>query len=340
MNNTKDFNTIKQLRNDLNNIFTEIDMKINALTHIYTDMVKTHVDKNYTLGLDSFYFQNKLIQMEYDNMKTIYNFIDNRIYCEYYKLLKMLYEFINKEIKDKGAVEKILITHKHYPIYKDLEPSKIYDFNITTEINNTINNIIHELKILLNSKKEELDEKKKHSEMGINIDSIIHEQNYTIILLEERIHMFENYLNTFGNHHSKYFSRLTIKVKIMLGIVNEDFHLKQSKSLHLKRKTNNNNNNNNNTNLTLEISNTLQQATSFTENSDSNSISSNNSSEASTPKTSMNNEEENNVRNLIGITDSNKEVESELNTILKHIPESENEKTGLRCSIKQNNVII
>jgi len=339
MNNTKDFNTIKQLRNDLNNIFTEIDMKINALTHIYTDMVKTHVDKNYTLGLDSFYFQNKLIQMEYDNMKTIYNFIDNRIYCEYYKLLKMLYEFINKEIKDKGAVEKILITHKHYPIYKDLEPSKIYDFNITTEINNTINNIIHELKILLNSKKEELGEKKKHSEMGINIDSIIHEQNYTIILLEERIHMFENYLNTFGNHHSKYFSRLTIKVKIMLGIVNEDFHLKQSKSLHLKRKTNNNNNNNN-TNLTLEISNTLQQATSFTENSDSNSISSNNSSEASTPKTSMNNEEENNVRNLIGITDSNKEVESELNTILKHIPESENEKTGLRCSIKQNNVII
>ena len=339
MNNTKDFNTIKQLRNDLNNIFTEIDMKLNALTHIYTDMVKTHVDKNYTLGLDSFYFQNKLIQMEYDNMKTIYNFIDNRIYCEYYKLLKMLYEFINKEIKDKGAVEKILITHKHYPIYKDLEPSKIYDFNITTEINNTINNIIQELKILLNSKKEELDEKKKHSEMGINIDSIIHEQNYTIILLEERIHMFENYLNTFGNHHSKYFSRLTIKVKIMLGIVNEDFHLKQSKSLHLKRKTNNNNNNNN-TNLTLEISNTLQQATSFTENSDSNSISSNNSSEASTPKTSMNNEEENNVRNLIGITDSNKEVESELNTILKHIPESENEKTGLRCSIKQNNVII
>jgi len=338
MNNTKDFNTIKQLRNDLNNIFTEIDMKLNALTHIYTDMVKTHVDKNYTLGLDSFYFQNKLIQMEYDNMKTIYNFIDNRIYCEYYKLLKMLYEFINKEIKDKGAVEKILITHKHYPIYKDLEPSKIYDFNITTEINNTINNIIQELKLLLNSKKEELGEKKKHSEMGINIDSIIHEQNYTIILLEERIHMFENYLNTFGNHHSKYFSRLTIKVKIMLGIVNEDFHLKQSKSLHLKRKTNNNNNNN--TNLTLEISNTLQQATSFTENSDSNSISSNNSSEASTPKTSMNNEEENNVRNLIGITDSNKEVESELNTILKHIPESENEKTGLRYSIKQNNVII
>ena len=38
-------------------------------------MVKTHVDKNYTLGLDSFYFQNKLIQMEYDNMKSIFTIL-------------------------------------------------------------------------------------------------------------------------------------------------------------------------------------------------------------------------------------------------------------------------
>ena len=232
------FIKIKQLRNDLTTIFTEIDTKLNALTHIYTDMVKTHIDKNYTLGLDSFYFQNKLIQLEYDSMKTIFNFIDNRVYCDYYKLLKMLYEFINKEINDKGAVEKLLIMHKHYPVYKDLEPTKLYDFNITTEINNTITNIIIGLQHYTETKKEELTEKKKQSKMGLNIDSMIHEQQYTIIILEERIHMFENYLTTFGNHHSKYFSRLTIKVKIMLGVVNEDFHLKNSKSLQLKRETN------------------------------------------------------------------------------------------------------
>ena len=62
--NKNGFDKIKILRNDLTNIFYEIDSKINALSLIYSDMVKTHVDKNYTLGLDSFYFQNKLIQME------------------------------------------------------------------------------------------------------------------------------------------------------------------------------------------------------------------------------------------------------------------------------------
>lgn len=325
MNNINDFNTIKRLRTDLNNIFTEIDTKLNVLTHIYTDMVKTHVDKNYTLGLDSFHFQNKLIQMEYDNMKNVFNFIENRIYCEYYKLLKMLYDFINKEIKDKEIVDKLLITHKHYPPYKDLEPTKIYDFNITTEINNTINNIIKGLKSHLMGKKEELNEKKQHSKMGINIDNMIHEQQYNIIILEERINMFENYLNTFGSHHSKYFSRLTIKVKLMLGVVNEDFHLKNSKSLHLKK--------------TIKQSNTLSKSNSidnFQTSSETDTDTSSNNSVINSPPASMDHTEENNVRFLIGNTEEDNTIHSELNNILQHIPQDElSEKTCLRKTIKK-----
>lgn len=325
MNNINDFNTIKRLRTDLNNIFTEIDTKLNVLTHIYTDMVKTHVDKNYTLGLDSFHFQNKLIQMEYDNMKNVFNFIENRIYCEYYKLLKMLYDFINKEIKDKEIVDKLLITHKHYPPYKDLEPTKIYDFNITTEINNTINNIIKGLKSYLIGKKEELNEKKQHSKMGINIDNMIHEQQYNIIILEERINMFENYLNTFGSHHSKYFSRLTIKVKLMLGVVNEDFHLKNSKSLHLKK--------------SIKQSNTLSKSNSidnFQTSSETDTDTSSNNSIINSPAASMDHTEENNVRFLIGNTEEDNTIHSELNNILQHIPQDElSEKTGLRNTIKK-----
>ena len=326
--NTTGFEKIKQLRNNLNDIFFEIDAKINALTHIYTDMVKTHVDKNYTLGLDSFYFQNKVIKMEYDNMQSIFNFIDNRVYCEYYKLLKMLYDFINKEIKDKSAVEKMLITHKHYPIYKDLEPSKIYDFNITTEINNTINNIIDELKHYTETKKEELSDKKKQSDMGINIDSMIHEQQYTIILLEERIHMFENYLNTFGNHHSKYFSRLTIKLKIMLGVVNEDFHLKNSKSLQLKR-VNINKETRENTTITPIQNNEMVDSDRSSNGSNMSSI--------PTPSASMDEEEEDNVRFLVGDMNENQDVELELNTILQNIPQNEgSEGNNKRRTVKRN----
>jgi hypothetical protein len=294
---TGNFQIVKQLRNDLNNIFNEIDDKLKILNQLYDDLVKMHQDKKYTLGVDSFHFQNKLIQMEYDNMKNVFNFIDNYVYCEYYKLHRMLYDFIGKEIKDKPIVDKLLITHKKYPIYKDLEPTRIYDFNITIEINNTIHNAIQYLKEYLEGKKKELTDKKKRSEIGINIHSILHEELYNNIILEERINMFENHLNTFIAHHSKYFSRLTIKMKLMMGIVNEDFHLKKKKSLESKRHI---------TSL-IDFS------------SDTSSV----SSTESTPRSAMNDVEEINMRLLVGDIDSCKEIQSQLNTIMEHIPQKE-----------------
>jgi hypothetical protein len=302
------FQVVTHLRIEINTIFDEIDEKLRVLNEMHSSMVKTHQDKNYTSGLDSFHFQNKLIQLEYDNMKNVFNFIDNRVYCEYYKLHRMLFDFIGKEIKDKAIVDKLLITYKKYPIYKDLEPTKIYDFNITIEINNTIQNAIEILKDYLSEKKEELSDEKKRSEIGINIHSIIHEQLYNNIILEERINMFENYLNTFNSHHSKYFSRLTIKSKLMLGIVNQDFHLKKSK----KGKK-------------IERASDMMKPLDFL--SDTSSV----SSTASTPKSSMNDEEETNVRMLIGEMKTN-EIESELNTILEHIPQ--NEEQSLRRTLK------
>jgi len=321
------FDKTKELRIIVNDIFTEIDTKLKILTNLYKDLVKTHVDKNYRLGIDSFHFQNKLMQMEYDNMKNISGFIDNRIYCEYYKLLKMLYNFIKNEIKDKTIIDKLLIMHKQYPIYKDLEPSKLYEFDITTEINNTIVNIIKELKLFLNSEKEELYNKQKQSDMGINIDSMVHEQQYNIILLEERINMFENYLTTFGNHHSKYFSRIIIKLKLILGIVNEDFHLQNTRSLQLRKKTSKNNKNNNTIN---DIE---------TNDIDNDSISNTSTNSSNTPTASMNDQEEENVRFLIGNMSNRIEVENELNTILQNIPQDDNENRATRNTIKKNSSV-
>jgi len=352
INNTvlteNNFNVMKEIRVGLNNIFTEIDEKLKVLNKIYSDLVKTHQDKNYTFGLDSFHFQNRLIQLEYDNMKQVFIFIDNRVYCEYYKLYRILYEFINKEIKEKIIVDKLLIMYKKYPIYKDLEPMKIYDFNIIIEINNTIHNVINDLKVYLDEKKQELSEKKKSSEMGINIHSILHEQFYNNIILEERIHMFENYLNTFASHHSKYFSRLTIKLKIMLGIVNEDFKLKNHKSLEMrnglqKNKTKSqtplqkiikknmksvNYDINENENQAYDINENENQAYDISESSSSSEDSSSvSTSSVSSPRSTINDMEEINVRILIGDKNSSKEIQNELDSILSHIQSCDDSET-------------
>ena len=226
------FNYIKELRSNINDIFLEIKEKLNALDKIYIELINTHKNIDYTFGIDSFYFQNKLIEMEYDNMKTIFNIINNRIYCEYYKLYKMIYTYIAAELKDTILIEK-LRQKKIYPIYKDLEPLKTYSFDLIIDIQRNIIETIEFLFNYLTNKEAELRTVCTTSEIGINIENLVNFQTYSNTLLNEKINIFCKYLNVFHKHHNKYFSRLLIKCKMMIGIVNEDIHLKKGDNKNL-----------------------------------------------------------------------------------------------------------
>ena len=236
MNTTAhDFDTIKDMRLEINVIFIDNDNKIKNLNAIHLDLVKTHVDTTYRFGLDSFHFQNRLIQIENENMKHIFSYIDNRIYCEYYKLYRIIYDYITNELNDRLYADKLLSLHKKFPIYKDLEPTKVYDFTITNEISNSINQTINDLYDYLVTKKQSLESEKKQSDMGINIHSLINEHGYKIVLLEEKLNSFVRYLNTFHSHHTKYLTRLISKLTLMNDIVNEDIQLKQNAPHHLNK---------------------------------------------------------------------------------------------------------
>jgi hypothetical protein len=221
------FETMKQLRSEINTVFTDIDGKLKSLNALHSELVRTHTDVNFRFGLDSFHFQNKLIHTENENMKMCFTYIDNRIYCEYYKLHKMIYDYITTEICDKTFIEKMLVTHKKYTVYKDLEPAKVYDFHMTQEICNNINQCMIEMRAFLITKKNELQHCEVQSGLGFNIHNLINEQKYKLVLFEEKINMFTRYLTTFNIHHMNYFTRLMSKLKLMNDIVNEDIDLKQ-----------------------------------------------------------------------------------------------------------------
>ena len=237
--NTEDennnFDILITIRSDINGLFVDIDNKLKTLNALHTDLVKTHVDSNYRLGLDSFHFQNRLIQLENDSMKTIFTYIDNRIYCEYYKLYKIICEYITNELNDKLFADKLVASHKKFPIYKDLEPTKVYDFNTTQEISSSIDYFISEFKEYIIGKKRELEVEERKASSGINIHNLVNEQDHKIRLVEEKTNMFMRYLNTFNTHHTNYFNRLLSKLKLMNDIVNEDINLKQNSSLQIKK---------------------------------------------------------------------------------------------------------
>jgi len=104
----------------------------------------------------------------------------------------------------------------------------------------------------------------------------------------------------------------------MLGVVNEDFHLKNSKSLQLKRV--------NNKPISMEKYIPKEVTSFFSSEQNDSDTSSNGSNRSSipTPSASMDDREESNVRFLIGEIGENSEVQMELNNILQNIPDNNN----------------
>ena len=213
------FANIKTTRMNVCNIFQEIKQKIADLSKMYMDVVKNHGIKEYTFGLDAFHFQSKLIEYEYENMQKLLNTITNRFYCEYYKLYKIILEYVHTELK-----LNINITSKAvFPAYKDLDKHINYDFSLTVEIQSMCVKYINALNDYLQTKNKELYiNTNRQSKCGINIDHIVHYQSYTNALIAEQIRMFIRYLDALNKHHTKYMIRLYNISKHLLDDVNAD----------------------------------------------------------------------------------------------------------------------
>ena len=105
-----DFNNIINIRGTVKNIFDILQIRIDKLKLFYSEFIKSSQNQMFVFGLDSFHFQSKLIDIEYDDMKRLFLAINNRMYCEYFKLHKIIIEYIVKNVSDKKVMELIKIT--------------------------------------------------------------------------------------------------------------------------------------------------------------------------------------------------------------------------------------
>lgn len=225
-----DFNNIINIRTKVKGIFDNLQSRINKLKGLHAEFIKTSKTQMFIFGLDSFHFQSKLIDMEYDEMNRLFLAISNRMYCEYYKLYKIIVEYIISNKNDK-TLSNIKINN--YPVYKDLEPYKEYDFEIIQDIHEHILNLVSILISTLNNKENEILLHKNKQSIGLNIDNFITTFNYSINVTKEKIIMFITYIEFFHKLHTKYFKRFSNKIQLMYSHINHDINfddIKKTKS--------------------------------------------------------------------------------------------------------------
>jgi hypothetical protein len=216
-----DFNNIINIRTKVKIIFDNLQSRIIKLKGLHAEFIKTSKTQMFIFGLDSFHFQSKLIDMEYDEMKRLFLAISNRMYCEYYKLYKIIVDYISSNKNDKTLTN---IKINDYPIYKDLEPYKDYDFEIIQDIHENIINLVRVLISILNNKENEILLHKNKQSIGLNIDNFITTFNYSINVMKEKIIMFITYIEFFHKLHTKYFKRFSNKIQLMYSHINHDIN--------------------------------------------------------------------------------------------------------------------
>lgn len=229
-----DFNNIINIRNGVKNVFDILQVRIDKLTTIYSEFIKTNKSDLFVFGLDSLHFQSKLIDIEYEDMKRLFLVINNRMYCEYFKLHKIIIDYITKNINDKKTSDLVKINN--FPVYKDLEPFREYKFEIILDIHENILNLLGVLISILNNKENELSIHKIKQNIGLNIDNFITSFNFNINVIREKIVMFITYIEFFHKMHSKYLKRFSNKIQLMYTHINNDIKFDDSIEISKNKK--------------------------------------------------------------------------------------------------------
>ena len=214
------FNNISVIRNNVKDIFDFLQIRINKLKFFYSEFIKNNKTELFIFGLDSFHFQSRLIDIEYEGMYKIFRSINNRMYCEYFKLYKIIVSYIKDTINDKKLLEFIKVNN--FPIYKDLEPEKEYKFEIIIEIHEHILILITSIIGNLTNKENEYKLYLDKNQIGLNIDNFVNTYSFDVIMMREKLKLFLTYIEFFHKLHTKYLQRFSNKIQLMNTHINDD----------------------------------------------------------------------------------------------------------------------
>ena len=217
----KNFNSIKENREGIDTIFDQLSQRIQKLKVYYEEFItRNNGQSMLVFGLDSFHFQHKLINFEFDNMRKFFRLVNNRMYGDYYKLLKIMKEFIVTKVNDPMLVDAIPNTTN--PVYKDLQPYREYLLSDLFDIHKQIISLLISLNSYLVTREHDLSNYQGKSNIGLNIDNFVTSYRHANRTITDQTSLYIDYVEVFHNLHTGYLTRFKSKIEMMYTQINKD----------------------------------------------------------------------------------------------------------------------
>lgn len=204
------FHNILLLRNDVIKIKSQINDKITQLKTIYGELSKNTTKKALLFSLDSFFFQYKLFSVELENIDRFRVLLNNRTYCDYYKLYILIVNYIKENTDDLKANT---LEFRTFPVYKDLEPFQEYNLDDIKNIHNDIMKYINYLYECYEQNQENIQTYNKKTRIGFSISNLLNTLEHENTMLKQQMTLFINYLSFFHISQTKHLKNLLNRLK-------------------------------------------------------------------------------------------------------------------------------
>jgi hypothetical protein len=200
----KEFEELNALRLAIIHLFNEVKQVADKTNDVYRNYIELHKQQKI---LDSFYFQNKLLDVEFKSIETMYSYIDNRIYCDYYKLCMLIVRYV----KELGCE----ISIHTYPVYRDLEPTKPYSFQYIQDLQHDLNQCLVIIQNVCDKKDENIKIHISKLQQGMNIDNYIHVLDYDKNKIKNQLDLYNKYIQSYHKYHITWLTQFREKLLLL-----------------------------------------------------------------------------------------------------------------------------
>ena len=222
------FESILALKRKVFQIKNEINEKLQLVKKSYTELMKQNTKKVMLFCLDAFFFQYKSFMLEIENIEKFRILLNNRMYCDYYKL----YTLITQYFKDNSVeIDNDDVNAKSFPQYKELEPSQEYKLEDVKGIHANILYLINTLHTKCEGQRNTITGYTDESQIGYSISNFLNTLQYENYVLREQTNLFLNYLAFFHISQKKQLKRVLSKLEDFTNEMEQNLHTNLSFSI-------------------------------------------------------------------------------------------------------------
>ena len=219
------FKNIISIIREIGNMKNSVASKLGELKRLHGEMIRDNNKQIFLFCLDSFYYQYKIFSMEFEHIKKLRALLNNRMYCDYYKLHNMIVKFCKERLHDDS------LSIRTFPVYKDLEPFQEYCIEDISALHESILNLLNTLYLETVNKENSILHYNDNHKVGFSISNFLNTLTHENRILQDQITLYVNYISFFHISQQKQLKRCHHRISDFYKEVDENINMNYTFSI-------------------------------------------------------------------------------------------------------------